>query len=119
MARRSVDSGHKPLCCDDIFAICAYPRANSPNSAQRRLPVSVLDCPRAEGLEFDPKSGLVAKPGEAAHPLHWFGAPPRPEDYILRRSRETLEGILVDGEWEGERSVLVEGRLRERIGRLV
>lgn len=77
------------------------------------MPVSVLDCLTAGGYAFDPVTGLVAKPGEAPHPLHWFGALPRPEDYILGRSRETLEGILVDGEWEGSQSELIAGRLRQ------
>ncbi|NJO35486.1 MAG: hypothetical protein HC869_22805, partial [Rhodospirillales bacterium] len=62
---------------------------------------------------FDPETGLIAKPGEAPHPLFWFGRLPRPEDYILTRSQETLEGILTDGEWEGSRPQLIEGRLRQ------
>jgi hypothetical protein len=56
-------------------------------------PISVLDCLTAEGYAFDPETGLIAKPGEALHPLFWFGRLPRPEDYILTRSQETLEGI--------------------------
>jgi hypothetical protein len=79
------------------------------------VPISVLDCLTAEGYAFDPETGLIAKPGEAPHPLFWFGRLPRPEDYILTRSRETLEGILVDGEWEGSRSALIMGRLRRTI----
>ncbi len=75
-------------------------------------PVSVLDCLRAEGLTFDPETGLVAREGQAPEPLRWFGPMPRPEDYILRRSQETLEGILVDGEWEGAPSELIARRLR-------
>jgi len=67
------------------------------------VPISVLDCLNSEGYAFDPETGLIAKPGEAPHPLFWFGRLPRPEDYILTRSQETLEGILVDGEWEGTR----------------
>jgi len=77
------------------------------------MPVSVLDCLTAEGYAFDPETGLIAKPGEAPHPLFWFGRLPRPEDYILTRSQETLEGILTDGEWEGSRPQLIEGRLRQ------
>jgi hypothetical protein len=76
-------------------------------------PVLVLDCLQAEGYAFDADTGLVAKPGEAPHPLFWFGKLPRPEDYILTRSQETLEGILTDGEWEGSRSELIDGRLRQ------
>jgi hypothetical protein len=76
-------------------------------------PISVLDCLTAEGYAFDPDSGLVAKPGETPHPLFWFGRLPRPEDYILTRSQETLEGILMDGEWEGSRTELIAGRLRQ------
>jgi hypothetical protein len=76
-------------------------------------PISVLDCLNAEGYAFDPDTGLIAKPGEAPHPLFWFGRLPRPEDYILTRSQETLEGILTDGEWEGSRSELIAGRLRQ------
>jgi hypothetical protein len=83
------------------------------------VPVSVLDCLTAEGYAFDPETGLIAKPGEAPHPLFWFGRLPRPEDYILTRSQETLEGILTDGEWEGSRSALIEGRLRQTmVGRV-
>jgi hypothetical protein len=77
------------------------------------VPISVLDCLTAEGYAFDPETGLVAKPGEAPHRLFWFGRLPRPEDYILTRSQETLEGILTDGEWEGSRSELIAGRLRQ------
>ena len=76
-------------------------------------PVSVLDCFHTEGLNFDPECGVVARPGQVPEPLRWFGPLPRPEDYILRRSRETLEGILADGEWEGSRSELSVGRLRQ------
>jgi hypothetical protein len=76
-------------------------------------PVSVLDCLLADGYFFDAETGLVAKPGEAPHPLFWFGRLPRPEDYILTRSQETLEGILTGGEWEGSQSELIYGRLRQ------
>jgi hypothetical protein len=81
------------------------------------VPVSVLQCLTAGGYVFDPETGLVARPGEAPHPLYWFGKLPRPEDYILARSQETLAGILTDGEWEGPVSQLIEGRLRETNGR--
>ena len=74
-------------------------------------PVSVLDCLRAEGLDFDPETGLVARGGQEPGPLPWFGPLPRPEDYVLRRSRETLEGILTSGEWEGTRPELLERRM--------
>jgi hypothetical protein len=77
------------------------------------VPVSVLQCLVAGGYDFDAETGLVARPGEAPHPLYWFGRLPRPEDYILARSQETLAGILTDGEWEGSRSALIEGRLRQ------
>lgn len=76
-------------------------------------PVSVLDCIRTEGLDFDPKTGFVQGVGQAPAPLQFFGALPKPEDYILRRSRETLEGILTGGEWEGSQSELVAGRLKQ------
>ena len=74
-------------------------------------PVSVLDCLRAEGLAFDPETGLVAREGQAPEPLRWFGPLPRPEDYVLRRSRETREAVLGSGEWEGVRPVAL-GRLQ-------
>ena len=77
------------------------------------VPVSVLQCLTAGGYAFDAETGLVARHGEAPHPLDWFGRLPRPEYYILARSQETLEGILTDGEWEGPVSQLIEGRLRE------
>jgi murein DD-endopeptidase MepM/ murein hydrolase activator NlpD len=80
------------------------------------VPVSVLDCLTAEGYAFDPETGLIAKPGEVPHALFWFGRLPRPEDYILTRSQETLEGILTDGEWDGSRSKLIVGRLRQTLG---
>jgi hypothetical protein len=76
-------------------------------------PISVLDCLRAEGLAFDPETGLVTEEGQEPKPLNWFGSLPRPEDYTLRRSRETLEGILTGGEWEGAPSTLIAGRLRQ------
>ena len=77
------------------------------------VPVSVLQCLTAGGYAFDAETGLVARPGEAPHPLDWFGRLPQPEDYILARSQETLEGILRDVEWEGSRTELIVGRLRQ------
>ncbi|NSX56904.1 hypothetical protein [Parasulfitobacter algicola] len=74
--------------------------------------VSVLDCIRADNMTFDADTGLVAREGQAPEPLYFFGALPRPEDYILRRSRETLESILIDGEWEGSPSELIAKRLQ-------
>ncbi len=74
--------------------------------------VSILDCIRAEGMSFDPKTGLVCRDGQSPESLYVYGPLPRPEDYILRRSRETLEGILADGEWEGAPSELIAQRLR-------
>ena len=74
-------------------------------------PVSVLDCLRAEGLAFDPETGLVARDGQVPEPLRWFGPLPRPEDYVLRRSRETREAVLGSGEWEGMRPAAL-GRLQ-------
>lgn len=76
-------------------------------------PVSVLDCIRAEGMTFYPETGLVSREGGLPEPLYFFGELPRPEDYILRRSRKTLEGILTDGEWESTPSQLVAQRLRQ------
>lgn len=76
-------------------------------------PVSVLDCILAEGMTFNPETGLVSRAEGSPEPLYFFGELPRPEDYILRRSRETLEGILTDGEWEGTPSQLVGQRLRQ------
>lgn len=52
-------------------------------------PVSVLDCLKAEGLDFDPDTELVNHPEQAPAPLNWFGRLPRPEDYILRRAPST------------------------------
>lgn len=75
--------------------------------------VSVLDCIRSQGLEFDAATGLVCADSSDAAPLNWFGPLPRPEDYILRRSRETLEDILTSGEWEGSPSELIAGRLKQ------
>lgn len=46
---------------------------------------TVLDCLTAEGYRLLP-DGFVAKPGEMPHPLYWFGEPPRPEDYVLKKS---------------------------------
>jgi hypothetical protein len=74
--------------------------------------VSILDCIRAEGMNFDPETGLVCRENQSPEPLYFFGPLPRPEDYILRRSYETLEGILTDGEWEGPSSELIAQRLR-------
>lgn len=80
--------------------------------------ISVLHCLKAEGYAFDPETGLVAKQGEAPQPLHWFGPIPRPEDYVLRRSRETLADIVTGGEWEGSPSVLIAARLQHTLGRV-
>lgn len=75
-------------------------------------PVSVLDRIRAEEMCFDPDTGLVCREGQSPEPFYFYRPLPRPEDYILRRSRESLEGILADGEWEGSPSELIAQRLR-------
>lgn len=82
------------------------------------VPVSVLDCLIAQGYAFEPETGLVCKDEGSPASMNWFGALPRPEDYILRRSRETLEGILVDGEWEGQPSELIAQRIKWTAARL-
>ena len=46
---------------------------------------SVLDALRAQGYSLL-ADGRIARPGEAPAPLHWYGEPPRPEDYILAKS---------------------------------
>ena len=53
---------------------------------------SVLQCLEAEGYQLL-EDGLVLKPGEAPGPLKFFGTPPKPEDYVLKRSGLTLAEI--------------------------
>jgi len=73
--------------------------------------VSILECIRANRQQFDPETGLVSKDGHTFEPLKFFGAPPKPEDYVLQKSKDSLNSILVDGEWEGVPSVLIGQRL--------
>ena len=50
------------------------------------------------------EDGRVQPPGEEPGPLYFFGAPPRPEDYVLGRSGLTLSDIYDTpdpGAWEG------------------
>jgi hypothetical protein len=105
---------HSPASPDDL------PRWNAAEGEMRAgtllfdrdgVPVSVLQCLMAGGYAFDAGTGLIARPGEAPHPLYWFGRLPRPEDYILARSQETLEGILRDEEWENGLSERTKRRL--------
>lgn len=62
--------------------------------------VSVLDCIEAEGMSFDAETGLVCAPGEVPHPLDYFGELPKPEAYVLKRSKLTMAQIYAEGEWE-------------------
>jgi hypothetical protein len=80
------------------------------------VPVSVLDCLTAADYAFDPDTGLVARPGEAPHPLDWFGPLPRPEDYVLARSQATLEALVADRDGDIDRSQALAGRLRALTG---
>jgi hypothetical protein len=78
-------------------------------------PISVLDCMKAQDLKFDPETGLVSPSEGNFEPLNWFGPLPRPEDFILRRSQETLDNIITGGEWEGAASELITKRLLQTV----
>jgi hypothetical protein len=78
--------------------------------------VSVLDCLTAAGYAFDPDTGLVARPGEAPHPLDWFGPLPRPEDYVLARSQATLAALVAERDGDIGRSQALAGLLRQMSG---
>ncbi len=56
---------------------------------------SVLESLEQEGYALQP-DGLVAKDGEASHPLYWFGGLPKPEDYVLKKSGLTLDELYSD-----------------------
>ncbi|MGB0632081.1 MAG: hypothetical protein ACPGRZ_15435 [Alphaproteobacteria bacterium] len=56
---------------------------------------SFLDALTGDGFALL-DDGQVAKPGEDPHPFYYFGAPPRPEDYVLKRSGVTLEQLLAE-----------------------
>ena len=60
--------------------------------------VTVAEILEDQGYELTGE-GLVARDGEAPEPLHWFGIPPKPEDYILAKSGLTLDELYheVDG----------------------
>ena len=58
---------------------------------------SVLDALRAQGYSLL-ADGRIARPGEAPAPLHWYGEPPRPEDYILAKSGLTEADLDDAGE---------------------
>lgn len=63
--------------------------------------ISMLDSIKSAGMKFEPETGLVSRDGQASEPLKFFGALPRPEDYVLRRSGVTLDQIRKAAEWEG------------------
>ena len=65
--------------------------------------ISLLDCIRAQGLSFDPATGLVAQNDGPPGPLPWFGQVPCPEDYVLARSGTTLAEINGAVEWDARR----------------
>ncbi len=100
----------------DEFVKCVFVRLSDPHSKSsfyegemrvgtRLLKsdgscVSVLDCIRSEGMEFDEETGLVAKDCEEPHRLLYYGEQPRPEAYVLSRSGISMEQIQNEGEWE-------------------
>jgi len=47
--------------------------------------VSILEVLCQKGLKLL-ENGFVQRNGEEAKPLNWFGSPPKPEDYILKKS---------------------------------
>ncbi|CAN0534530.1 unnamed protein product, partial [Laminaria digitata] len=58
---------------------------------------SFLDALAEQDFEFF-EDGLVAQAGEEPHPFYYFGAPPKPEDYILKKSGFTLDQLLAADE---------------------
>lgn len=56
---------------------------------------SLLDA-LAEGGFTLHDNGLVAQPGEEPHPFYYFGEPPKPEDYILKKSGLTLDALYAE-----------------------
>lgn len=60
--------------------------------------VTIAEILEDQGYELTDE-GLVAKNGEVPEPLHWFGIPPKHEDYILAKSGLTLDELYheVDG----------------------
>lgn len=56
---------------------------------------SFLDVLAEQAFEFR-DDGLVAQAGEEPHPFYYFGAPPKPEDYILKKSGFTLDQLLAE-----------------------
>ncbi|CAN0532143.1 unnamed protein product, partial [Laminaria digitata] len=56
---------------------------------------SFLDAMTEQGFEFF-EDGLVAQAGEEPHPFYYFGAPPKPEDYVLKKSGFTLDQLLAE-----------------------
>ena len=56
---------------------------------------SFLDAMAEQDFEFF-DDGLVAQAGEEPHPFYYFGAPPKPEDYILKKSGFTLDQLLAE-----------------------
>ena len=70
------------------------------------MTTTVLSLLRAEGYELQ-ADGMVAKQDEEPHPLFWFGMPPKPEDYVLKKSGLSLEDLYRDS---GYRPVPASGR---------
>ena len=56
----------------------------------------VMEALEREGYVLHP-DGLISKGGETPHPLYWFGPLPKPEDYVLAKSRLTI-GNLYSGQ---------------------
>jgi len=62
---------------------------------------SFAEAMEEQGFElFD--DGSVAQPGEKPHPFYYFGPPPRPEDYILKKSGITLAELYTEDATLGE-----------------
>lgn len=65
----------------------------------------VINALKREGYRIFP-DGLIAKDGEAPHPLYWFGEVPRPHDYILKKSALTVAGLYSgDGQQVGSNNI--------------
>lgn len=59
----------------------------------------VMDALKREGYVLD-ADGLISRDGETPHPLYWFGPLPKPEDYVLAKSRLTIGDLYSHREVE-------------------
>jgi len=76
----------------------------------------IMDALENEGYAVH-DDGLISKDGEVPHPLYWFGPVPKPENYVLQKSRLTHTDLYAEG--DNASSSAIEANLPRHAGMTV